>query len=142
MELVDNLQASFKDSLRKWKAEHYYLAVSGGCDSMVLLSLFQKQVKNFSVLHVNYNLRGAESDKDEALLRKYCATKSIPIYVLNYDLSMDLKDGGNMQSIARNVRYDFLLKDYKADAVTSKHSFLRLAHKLACNHHQTPAELF
>ena len=107
MELVDNLQASFKDSLRKWKAEHYYLAVSGGCDSMVLLSLFQKQVKNFSVLHVNYNLRGAESDKDEALLRKYCATKSIPIYVLNYDLSMDLKDGGNMQSIARNVRYDF-----------------------------------
>ncbi|MBG38486.1 MAG: tRNA lysidine(34) synthetase TilS [Cryomorphaceae bacterium] len=124
MELVANLQASFARTLRKYNAEHYYLAVSGGCDSMVLLSLFQEQDKHFTVLHVNYNLRGEESDKDETLLRDYCKIKSIPIYVLNYDLSADLKDGGNMQSTARKIRYDF----FKTFLSKHKTSMLCLGH--------------
>jgi tRNA(Ile)-lysidine synthase len=124
MESVDNIETSFTKVLNKYKAKHYYIAVSGGCDSMVMLSLFQKQKKSFSVLHVNYNLRVPESDKDEALVKSYCATNSIPFQVLNYPLAEDLTNGGNLQNIARTVRYNFF------NSHLSKHesAILCLAH--------------
>ena len=124
MELVDNIESSFYHLLSIHNAEHYYLAVSGGCDSMVMLSLFQKQKRPFTVLHVNYHLRGAESDGDEAVVRQFCQDKSIPFYILSHKLSNDLKDGGNLQNLARKVRYDFF-KSY-----LSKHesAILCLAH--------------
>lgn len=124
MALVDNIESSFNHLLSNYNAEYYYLAVSGGCDSMVMLSLFQKQKRPFTVLHVNYHLRGEESDGDEAIVRQFCEDHSIPFYVLSHELSKDLEDGGNLQSLARDVRYDFF-KSY-----LSKHesAILCLAH--------------
>ena len=124
MELVDNIEASFTELLNKRSAQHYYLAISGGCDSMVMLSLFQKQARPFTVLHVNYKLRGKESDKDEDLVRLFCKSNGIPFKVLRHELSNDLKDGGNLQNLAREIRYDFF-KTY-----LSKHesAILCLAH--------------
>ena len=124
MELVDNIESSFYHLLSNHNAEHYYIAVSSGCDSMVMLSLFKKQERPFTVLHVNYHLRGEESDGDEAFVRQFCEDNSIPFYVLSHKLSSDLKDGGNLQNLARKVRYDFF-KSY-----LSKHesAILCLAH--------------
>ena len=124
MELVDNIESSFYHILSNHNAEHYYIAVSSGCDSMVMLSLFKKQERPFTVLHVNYHLRGEESDGDEAFVRQFCEDNSIPFYVLSHKLSSDLKDGGNLQNLARKVRYDFF-KSY-----LSKHesAILCLAH--------------
>ncbi len=124
MELVNNIEASFTELLGKYVAQHYYVAVSGGCDSMVMLSLFQKRLRSFTVLHVNYKLRGAESDEDEDFVRLFCTSNSIPFEVLRYELSNDLKDGVNLQNRAREIRYDFF-KTY-----LSKHesAILCLAH--------------
>lgn len=124
MELADNIEASFTELLNKHNAQHYYIAISGGCDSMVMLYLFQKQARSFSVLHVNYKLRGTESDEDEDFVRIFCKSNSIPFQVLSHELSNDLKDGGNLQNIAREVRYEFF-KTY-----LSKHesAILCLAH--------------
>ena len=96
MGLADNIEASFTELLNKYKSQHYYIAISGGCDSMVMLYLFQKQTRPFSVLHVNYKLRGAESDEDEDFVRIFCKSNSIPFKALRYELSNDLKDGGNL----------------------------------------------
>ena len=124
MELVDNIESSFYDLLSNHNAEHYYLAVSGGCDSMVMLSLFRKQKRPFTVLHVNYHLRGAESNGDEAAVRQLCKDNSIPLYVLSHKLSNDLKDRGNLQNLARKVRYDF----FKSYLLKHESAILCLAH--------------
>jgi len=42
----------------------FLLGVSGGMDSMVCLEIARKFLKNISVAHVNYKLRGKESDRD------------------------------------------------------------------------------
>ena len=51
-------------------------AVSGGCDSSVLLHIFWRLSweMGFKILcaHINHNLRGIESDRDEAFVRSLC----------------------------------------------------------------------
>ena len=44
------------------------LTVSGGVDSMVLMSLAAAAGYRFGVAHCNFQLRGAESAEDEALV--------------------------------------------------------------------------
>ena len=56
------------------------LAVSGGVDSMVMLSLAASSAVagRLCVAHMNFSLRGAESDGDEALVREWCREHGIP----------------------------------------------------------------
>ena len=49
----------------------FLLAVSGGMDSMVLLHLFKQKGLSFSIAHVNFMLRGDESDADESFVKEH-----------------------------------------------------------------------
>src|SRR6266498_2372737 len=46
------------------------LAVSGGIDSMVMMHLFSREKVNCTIAHCNFQLRGQESDDDEAFVRE------------------------------------------------------------------------
>ena len=52
------------------------LTVSGGVDSMVMMSLTAAAGYRFGVAHCNFQLRGKESDEDEVLVeqeaRRWC----------------------------------------------------------------------
>ena len=48
------------------------LAVSGGVDSMVMLSIFVRLGYNIGVAHCNFHLRGKESDDDTAMVAAEC----------------------------------------------------------------------
>jgi tRNA(Ile)-lysidine synthase len=85
----------------------YYVACSGGVDSMVLLSILHQLGKTIHVLHVNYQLRGEASDLDQQLIEDYCNQHSIPYSINSVQLSKELENGGNLQDLARNVRYSF-----------------------------------
>ena len=56
------------------------LAVSGGVDSMFLLHLCLKAGYDFSVAHVNFKLRGADADADEALVISTCKAHQIKCF--------------------------------------------------------------
>ena len=62
-------------------------AVSGGVDSMVLCDLLLKSEINFSIAHINYKLRGIDSDQDESFVKTYCAKNKIKFFSKSYDLS-------------------------------------------------------
>jgi tRNA(Ile)-lysidine synthase len=101
----------------------YYVACSGGVDSMVLLSILHQLGKTIHVLHVNYQLRGEASDLDQQLIEDYCNQHSIPYSINSVQLSKELENGGNLQDLARNVRYSF----FKEKALEI-HSKIVLAH--------------
>lgn len=87
----------------------YLLAVSGGADSMVLLNLFLRAGFQCQVAHVNYKLRGADSDADQSLVEDFCFKNKIPVHI--YEVSeKDQKPEGSVQLWARNLRYDFFKK--------------------------------
>ena len=66
-------------------------AVSGGADSSALLHLLWslREEKKLTLLcaHVNHNLRGKESERDENFVRELCEKYGIPIKVLSADVS-------------------------------------------------------
>ena len=59
-------------------------AVSGGVDSMVLCDLLLKSEINFSIAHINYNLRGRDSNQDESFVKTYCAKNKIKFFSKSY----------------------------------------------------------
>ena len=86
----------------------YLAAVSGGPDSMALLSQFKNDI--IGVCHVNYHYRDT-SDYDQSIVEKYCKKYNIKLYVLNIDSSVySTGKVKNFENWARIQRYNFFLK--------------------------------
>lgn len=99
------------------------VSVSGGLDSMVLCDLLLKLNLDFSIAHVNYKLRGKESDFDENFVKNYANQKKINFYSISHDLSTYNK---SIQAKAREIRYNYLHKlkdDNKFDYILTGHHF-------------------
>lgn len=102
------------------------IGVSGGPDSMALLGLLNQEDKyKIIVNHVNYHFR-KDSNVDERIVRNYCERNNIVLEVLNIDdkILEDYSYLKNKQSIARQIRYDFYIKN----ALKYKTKYLYLAH--------------
>jgi tRNA(Ile)-lysidine synthase len=90
------------------------IAVSGGPDSVALLCLLhelrQEWNLELSVIHVNYGLRGKESDEDARFVRRFCHRLAIPCIVRLADLSQRVKSSrrSSLQEQARDIRYRFM----------------------------------
>lgn len=85
------------------------VAVSGGLDSMVLLELFrQTGGHEIGVAHVNFELRGKDSDQDEELVQSYCETWKINYHCKSADTNREASEKGeSIQMAARRIRYRF-----------------------------------
>lgn len=121
---MSKIKAHIQEFTASFEADTtYYVACSGGVDSMVLLSILHQLGKTIHVLHVNYHLRGEASDLDQQLIEDFCNQHSIPYSINSVQLSKELENGGNLQDLARNVRYSF----FKEKALEI-HSKIVLAH--------------
>jgi tRNA(Ile)-lysidine synthase len=97
-----------QEIISKHPASHYILACSAGVDSMVLFHTFLVQQLPFSVAHVNYQLRGEDSEADARMIRELCLLHKISFHERTLDLGERLiQQGGNLQQEARSIRYQF-----------------------------------
>src|SRR4051794_30193468 len=81
--------------------EPLLVMLSGGADSCCLLDVAVQLGARVSALHVNYGLRGEESDRDEAHCRALCDRLDVPLRVER----VELDPGSNLQARARDARY-------------------------------------
>ena len=108
------------------KADTYLLAVSGGLDSMVLCTLLHELQLPIKILHVNYCLREADSDEDQAFVAAYCQKHHIKLEVLEVGLKNQLVINKlNLQAEARRIRYAF----FKEVQAQTPNSLLCTAHQ-------------
>jgi tRNA(Ile)-lysidine synthase len=108
------VKTTFKSFLENHPAICYFVACSGGVDSMVLLHLAQKTKIQIHVLHVNYNLRGQDSIDDAKFIEEYCLLNCIPFSIHSVELGIQLRvNGGNLQNEARKIRYAFFQQKLK-----------------------------
>lgn len=94
------------------KNKKYLLACSFGTDSMVLFYLLLKEGYNFSVAHVNYNLR-KESILEQESLSKITKEYNIELFV--HEVKEPL-GSSNLEAKCREIRYDFFKKIYKENS--------------------------
>ena len=88
--------------------EPFYIAVSGGIDSMVLVHLCQQLHLDFEILHCNFRLRGVESDGETQFIESFCHSNGIPIHTKYFDtntIAANTKE--SIQITARNLRYQW-----------------------------------
>ena len=84
-------------------------AVSGGKDSVCLLHVMRSLQKELSITvkaaHLNHQLRGEESDRDEAFVRSLCESLSVPLTVSHADVLTRCKETGeSVEEAARVLR--------------------------------------
>ena len=64
---------------------HLLVAVSGGPDSIALLSLLHRLTPSWrltlTAIHCNYGLRGTESDGDESFVSAFCRERQLTLVV-------------------------------------------------------------
>ncbi|HPB19273.1 MAG TPA: tRNA lysidine(34) synthetase TilS, partial [Bacteroidales bacterium] len=110
---------------KNYKQLKYLIGVSGGVDSMVLSNIFLKLKLNIAVAHMNFQLRGKDSDEDEKFVRDYFNNRDIPIYVKKVDTNIYAKEHKlSIEQAARELRYDFfeeLIEKYNYDYLVLAH---------------------
>lgn len=92
------------DSLAFSKADALLLAMSGGRDSVVLGQVLYSLGRPFALAHVNYQLRGTDSDADEALVRSLAVQWGVVCHVKQVSSN---EWEGNLQQKAREIRYQW-----------------------------------
>ncbi|MGM9578272.1 MAG: tRNA lysidine(34) synthetase TilS [Evtepia sp.] len=105
-------------------------ALSGGADSMALLTCLRELAgdQGFTLLaaHYNHQLRGEESQRDEAFVTGWCKTHAVPLTVGRGDVAAEAaRQGRGIEETARAMRYAFLEKTAKAvgaDRIATAHN--------------------
>ena len=109
---LDSFNEEINKITRDFTQKKILLAVSGGTDSMVMLDLFRKRSAEqsdfmISAAHINYKLRGEDSDLDQKIVEDYCEKHEIPLSVYSVSEKDNKPENGSIQLWARELRYRF-----------------------------------
>jgi len=106
--------------------DHILLAVSGGIDSVVMVHLFKEAGYDCTIAHCNFQLRGEDSDLDEAFVRELSAFLEMPFFTKHFHVDEVARSKGiSVQMAARELRYEWfgeLLVDESLDLVATAHN--------------------
>lgn len=101
------------------------LTVSGGADSIVMLDLFSKTDYECGIAHCNFMLRGNESDKDAALVKKLAKKYDFSFFQTNFvTINYARHMGISIEMAARELRYSWFEKIREEN----KYDFIATAH--------------
>lgn len=109
--LIDRFQEYVREHELFTKQDKILLTVSGGVDSMVLMSLCVNSGYNVGIAHCNFSLRGQESDEDEIMVQETARRYGIECYNIRFDTLAEMeRTGESMEMAARRLRYEWFHK--------------------------------
>jgi tRNA(Ile)-lysidine synthase len=101
------------------------IALSGGADSVALLSLLHRLEYECIAAHCNFHLRGEESMRDERIALERAQAQAIPFFKHDFDTSTIARHRGiSIEMAARDLRYEWfeqLRQELSAEAVAVAH---------------------
>ena len=110
MNLLQEFQQHFKNNFSIFFAADtkFFVAVSGGVDSVVLVDLLAKSNIDFAIAHCNFKLRGEESNRDENFVKILAVKYSKEFFVQHFDTEKyALENKLSIQVAARELRYNW-----------------------------------
>ncbi|RAR70650.1 tRNA lysidine(34) synthetase TilS [Flavobacterium aciduliphilum] len=125
--MLDKFQKHIHTTFPFLLERKFYIAVSGGLDSMVLVHLFQQMKCSFGMLHCNFQLRATESDEDMKFVLAYAAQHQIPCEVQQFNTKIYAeKNKLSIQLAARELRYQW----FEAQRQANHYDYILTAHHL------------
>lgn len=111
-------------------AKKIIIGLSGGADSVFALHFFHKYKHKYKIdiaaLHVNHQLRGRESERDEIFCSRLCNDLNIDFQSVKIDVkNFAEKNKKSLEEAARDLRYDELIKykdNISADCIVTAHN--------------------
>ena len=123
--MIKELEKHINNKLPFIKGKKILLGISGGIDSMVLAYLMKALGFDLTLAHVNFKLRGNQSDADENFVTQWAQNNKLPLFKISYDTTAIAKDRKlSIEMAARDLRYDWfnkLIDDYNFDFVAVAH---------------------
>ena len=131
-----NLFLSVKNKIRNYisKGDSVIACVSGGPDSVAMLDLLFVMRKSekfrLCVAHFNHKMRGRESRRDAAYVKKLASSYGLPFIYGEKDINkISKKSGFGPEKTAREERYRFFIRE----ASKRKANKIALGHNLDDN---------
>lgn len=118
---LNNFKHELKSLQKDYLHKKFLVAVSGGADSMVLATLMKKAGCHLEAAHVNYHLRGNDSERDQRLVEDFCRKHGIKLHLYSAENS---QSGTSIQVWAREIRYRFfyqILEENDLDFIVTAH---------------------
>lgn len=97
------------------------VAVSGGPDSVALLSAMKMAGIPVQVAHINYHLREEESDRDCKFVVELCKRLDVKSHVFHAAVPEEAYPGESIEMTCRRIRYDIFRQ------LKKQHNFYRIA---------------
>ncbi len=125
---INRLEREVAETLHRSGVRRIAAAVSGGADSVALLSsLLASTGVEVIALHCNFHLRGEESDRDCREVRELCRRLGVTLEVKDFDTIgyMTAHKGVSLEMACRELRYgwfDEMLAKHKADRLATGHN--------------------
>ena len=114
MNIIDSIKATLPASVRP-ESGTLLVALSGGADSVCLLLALQEMGYSVAALHCNFELRGLESDGDEAFCRRLCRARGVNLRVRHFRTqSHARRQGISTEMAARQLRYAWFREEVEA----------------------------
>ncbi|HET9432576.1 MAG TPA: ATP-binding protein, partial [Chitinophagaceae bacterium] len=89
-------------------ADKLLLAVSGGADSVVLCELCHQAGFDFGMAHCNFQLRGADSDRDEKFVKELAQKNNVVFHSVKFETKRVAGERKiSVQEVARDLRYSW-----------------------------------
>ncbi|MDI9241982.1 tRNA lysidine(34) synthetase TilS [Fusibacillus kribbianus] len=106
------------------------VGVSGGADSICLLSVLWELKERLDIrvaaVHVHHGIRGAEADRDEAFVRRFCQERDVPLLVYHRQVpKLAAELGLSEEEAGRMARYECFRQAKKglpADRIAVAHN--------------------
>ena len=121
--IVEEMRGLIDDS----RSASFLLAVSGGVDSMCLADMWLRcfGAESCAIAHCNFNLRGEDSDGDEALVAGWAQEHGVRLHKVSFDTVQYAGENGvSIEMAARELRYRWfgeICQEYGYQAVVVAH---------------------
>ncbi len=123
--MIEQFQHHIKTHLSFLEKSKILIAISGGIDSVVLTHLCYKIGLNVALAHCNFNLRGAESNADQAFVEQLADTLGLEVFTQHFDTQVYAKNNKcSIQMAARELRYNWftdLAQQLNFDYIVTAH---------------------
>ena len=125
------IRTSFEQAMRSFGiapgSAPVFLAISGGVDSIALAHLLKESGYSPTWLHVNFQLRGEESERDQQFVEALATSWNQSIHVNRLDAASYAEQHKcSIQEAARTLRYDWFAQVVRA---AGKQAVLLTAHQ-------------